>query len=112
LCLLDIHVASFFNKERLVKYNFLNRHAAHLLGVDSAIVSQVQENFRLAFGAKKLIVLKEIHSNLVIEVDDSTLSNSLEADAMVTAVPLIALSIYTADCTPILVLYIFNGLCL
>ncbi|MBQ7674137.1 MAG: peptidoglycan editing factor PgeF [Alphaproteobacteria bacterium] len=49
----------------------------------------------------KLITLKQIHSNICIEVSKET-ESGIEADAMVTKEKNIAIGILTADCTPIL----------
>ncbi len=50
--------------------------------------------------AQKLLTLYQIHSNIVIVVDEHT--QRVEADAMVTNHPDIALGILTADCVPVL----------
>ena len=51
----------------------------------------------------KLVTLYQIHSNKVSVIDDSSLEESkIEADAMVSKNPRIALGILTADCTPVL----------
>jgi YfiH family protein len=54
----------------------------------------------------RVIVLKQIHSDLVLAVDDANVvgaaSARLRADALVTALPRVLLVVKTADCLPVL----------
>ncbi len=54
-------------------------------------------------GASSLKMVRQIHSNLVYTVDniDADLNN-IEADALVTDLPGVALAVIAADCVPIL----------
>lgn len=67
---------------------------------------KVSENRRRAaefLGADHLVSLYQVHGNAVIRADQAwTRDASLEADAMVTDRPGIALGILSADCAPIL----------
>lgn len=57
----------------------------------------------LGFDPASLCVLKQVHSAKVVVVDAMPAhGNVIEADAMVTRLPALALGILTADCTPIL----------
>ena len=61
----------------------------------------IAKNFLTSEPNAKLITLKQIHSNICIEVtNDST--SGIEADAMVTKERNIAIGILTADCAPVL----------
>ncbi|MCR6670008.1 peptidoglycan editing factor PgeF [Devosia ginsengisoli] len=57
----------------------------------------------LGFFRNQLFLLKQVHSNLVHRLDAyPTNDQPIEADAIVTRQPQLALGILTADCTPIL----------
>jgi YfiH family protein len=57
----------------------------------------------LGFRRNQLLLLKQVHSNRVHRLNDRPVEDvAIEADAMVTRLPLMALGILTADCTPIL----------
>ena len=61
----------------------------------------IAKNFLTSEPNAKLITLKQIHSNICIEVtNDST--SGIEADALVTKERNIAIGILTADCAPVL----------
>ncbi len=66
----------------------------------------VRENRRLVadtMGVGPLVVLRQVHSDRVVTVEKSALPDgTIEADAMVTRDPGIALGILTADCAPLL----------
>jgi len=62
--------------------------------------------FLAAIGAPgwPIIKLKQIHSGIVVDVDDtSAASVAVPGDAVVTSIPGIALAVQTADCVPILI---------
>lgn len=55
------------------------------------------------FGLKRIITLKQIHSNFVITINKGDVDYSIErGDAIVTRVRNIGIGVYTADCVPIL----------
>lgn len=57
----------------------------------------------IGFRRNQLFLLKQVHSNRVHRLEDHPVNDQpIEADAMVTRQPLLALGILTADCTPIL----------
>ncbi len=73
----------------------------------------VEENYRilaseLGFDLKKLVLTCQIHSDIVRAVTEKDCLGSLShrdyppCDALVTNIPGVALTVFTADCTPIL----------
>jgi YfiH family protein len=51
-----------------------------------------------------IIKLKQVHSNIVVDVDDtSAAGEAVEGDAAVTDLPGVMLGVQTADCVPILI---------
>jgi YfiH family protein len=65
-----------------------------------------RSRFIAALGAPgwPIIKLKQIHSSLVCDVDDTyAASEAIEGDAVVTAIRGVMLGVQTADCVPILV---------
>ena len=80
-------------------YSSLN--GSKYVGDNVDVVDKNLNVVRKQLHAKKLVTLKQIHSNKCIFVDKSSKSDQ-EADAMVTNCSSIALGILTADCVPIL----------
>lgn len=68
---------------------------------DPDAVCRNRELIRLALGADALLSCHQIHSDIVVHVTEAWTGRP-QADAMVTAVPGLALCILTADCTPVL----------
>lgn len=73
----------------------------------------VAENYRiladaLGFDVKKLALTGQIHSDIIRRIDEDAPLGSLryedweECDGLITNVPGVALTVFTADCTPIL----------
>ena len=73
----------------------------------------VAENYRrlgdaIGFSSKKLVLANQIHTDIVRVVTDKDCLGSLshrdypECDGLVTNTPGVALTVFTADCTPIL----------
>jgi len=71
-------------------------------GDDPQNVSRNREIIRTTMGADALLSCHQIHSADVIHVTGTWHNQRPHADAMVTAVPGLALCILTADCTPVL----------
>jgi polyphenol oxidase len=62
-----------------------------------------REKIKSKIGAEApMIVLKQVHSAKVIQVTRENLKQSFEADACVTNLENVALSVHTADCLPLL----------
>ena len=56
----------------------------------------------------KLKLMNQTHSNKVIEIKKGNLKKKISADAMITRMKCVALSVLTADCVPIIVYDIKN----
>jgi YfiH family protein len=96
-----------------VNHGFFGRNGGKSLGVYSSLNCSkfvgdneflVRQNLDIAkknLEADKLITLYQTHSNLCIVVDEYT-KPDLNADALVTQTPGIAIGVLTADCAPIL----------
>jgi YfiH family protein len=73
---------------------------------DSANLQMVQDNYRAVreeMGADKLLILKHVHGNTVIDADlIQDFSMEPEADGAVTSRQGILLSVQSADCVPVL----------
>ncbi|MCY4050711.1 MAG: peptidoglycan editing factor PgeF [Gammaproteobacteria bacterium] len=76
-------------------------------------LSHVEQNHQRvihAIGSKKLINLKQVHSNTVITIDCTwTGREVVEGDGLVTANPNLALAVVVADCAPVLFADSENG---
>lgn len=74
------------------------------------VPARVEENlarvrFQIGVGRTALFTPKQVHGNVVHEVgsgDDVEEVSAIEADALITAVPELALGVRTADCAPVL----------
>lgn len=72
-------------------------------GDDLTKVAENRNRVREALSAKALVSLHQIHSPNVVTVTETwEMGKGLQADAMVTAAPGIAIGILTADCAPVL----------
>ncbi len=92
----------FFTREGGVSTGNFASLNGNLKGGDSP--QSVAENRRRAMatlGAHHMVGLHQIHGTAVLTVTTGTESGA-QADAMVTALPGVALGIITADCTPVL----------
>ena len=59
---------------------------------------------RLSLNPNNIINIKQVHGNKVVQIDESNMEASgvlCEADALVTALPGVGLSVRTADCLPV-----------
>lgn len=75
-------------------------------------MENVEENFRilsraLGFDPEKLVLTRQIHSDIVRVVTDADCAGFFhrdypECDALVTNTPGVTLTVFTADCTPLL----------
>ncbi|HEY7558986.1 MAG TPA: peptidoglycan editing factor PgeF [Candidatus Binatia bacterium] len=83
-------------------YQGLN--VSYRVGDDPKVVSQNVCDMKLAIGIHdgRVVTMKQMHGDDIIEVMDTNLKEAGEADAMVTAKPGVFLGVLTADCVPIL----------
>ena len=70
---------------------------------DPAVVSQNVCDMKLAVGIHdgRIVTMKQVHGDHIVEVKDRNLKEAGEADGMITAIPDIYLGVLTADCVPI-----------
>lgn len=81
--------------------DFAGLNVSLSVGDDPELVRHNRAIVADAMGTSALQMLKQVHSAKV-ETISAPLPGTVEADAMVTATPGLALGILTADCTPIL----------
>ena len=83
-------------------YESLNM--SYRVGDDPKIVSQNVCDMKLATGIHdgRIVTMKQVHGDHVVEVRDTHIKEAGEADAMVTAKANVFLGVLTADCVPIL----------
>src|ERR1051325_9011017 len=74
------------------------------VGDDPKVVSQNVCDLKLAVGIHdgRIVTMKQIHGDDIVEVHDTKLKEAGEADGVITATPGIFLGVLTADCVPIL----------
>ena len=84
------------------RYAGLN--VSYRVGDDNQVVSQNVCDMKAAIGIHdgKIVSMKQMHGDNLIEVTDKTMKEAGEADAMVTAESGIYLGVLTADCVPLL----------
>ncbi len=100
---LDKVVHGFFTREGGVSkgiYEGLN--AGQGSGDDGAAVAENRKRVVAHLGARELVSLHQIHSDIAVPVTGPWQGDRPKADAMVTDTPGIALGVLTADCTPVL----------
>ena len=81
-------------------------NVSYRVGDDNQVVSQNVCDVKHLAGIHdgKIVTMKQVHGDQIVEVKDKTLKEAGEADAMVTAGTGIHLGVLTADCVPILIL--------
>jgi YfiH family protein len=79
-------------------------NVSYRVGDDNQVVSQNVCDVKHLVGIHdgKIVTMKQVHGDQIVEVKDKTLKEAGEADAMVTAGTGIHLGVLTADCVPIL----------
>jgi len=97
-----------------IRHGFFGREGGHSTGLyaalnvsestgdDPAIVAANRQSVSETIGLPHLYLLKQVHSARVVTVTAPPSGPRIEADALVTDRPGIALAILTADCTPTL----------
>jgi len=81
-------------------------NVSYRVGDDNQVVSQNVCDVKHLVGIHdgKIVTMKQVHGDQIVEVKDKTLKEAGEADGMVTAGTGIHLGVLTADCVPILIL--------
>lgn len=84
------------------RYAGLN--VSYRVGDDNKIVSQNVCDMKLAVGIHdgKIVTMRQMHGDNIIEIKDKQLKEAGEADGMVTGENGIYLGVLTADCVPLL----------
>ncbi len=79
-------------------------NVSYRVGDDNEAVSQNVCDVKHTAGIHdgRIVTMKQVHGDGIVEVKDRTVKEAGEADAMVTAGPGIHLGVLTADCVPIL----------
>jgi len=79
-------------------------NVAYRVGDDPKVVNQNICDMKLAVGIHdgRVVTMRQVHGDHVVEVQDKTLKEAGEADGMITSEPDIYLGVLTADCVPIL----------
>ena len=80
-------------------------NTSYRVGDDPKVVSQNVCDVKLAVGIHdgRVVTMRQVHGDHVIEVSDRTLKEAGEADGMLTGERDIFLAVLTADCVPILI---------
>jgi polyphenol oxidase len=79
---------------------------SYRVGDDPKVVSQNVCDMKLAIGIHdgRIVTMKQVHGDNLVEVADANVKEAGEADAMVTARRNVFLGVLTADCVPILII--------
>ena len=85
---------------------FAGLNVSYRVGDDNQVVSQNVCDVKHLVGIHdgKIVTMKQVHGDQIVEVKDKALKEAGEADGMVTAGTGIHLGVLTADCVPILML--------
>jgi YfiH family protein len=81
-------------------------NVSYRVGDDPKVVSQNVCDMKLAIGIHdgRVVTMKQVHGDSLVEVTDTNIKEAGEADAMVTAKANVFLGVLTADCVPILMI--------
>jgi YfiH family protein len=79
-------------------------NVSYRVGDDPKVVSQNVCDMKLAVGIHdgRIVTMRQVHGDSIIEVRDKKLKEAGEADGMVTAETDLFLGVLTADCVPLL----------
>lgn len=83
---------------------FAGLNVSYRVGDNPKIVSQNVCDMKLAVGIHdgRIVTMKQLHGEEIVEVKDKKLKEAGEADGMVTQEQQIFLAVLTADCVPVL----------
>ena len=81
-------------------------NVSYRVGDDNKVVSQNVCDMKLEVGIHdgRIITMKQVHGDQIVEVKDTNIKEAGEADGMLTEKPNAFLGVLTADCVPILFL--------
>jgi YfiH family protein len=79
---------------------------SYRVGDDPKVVSQNVCDMKQAIGIHdgRIVTMRQVHGDKIVEVSDANIKEAGEADAMVTAKASLFLGVLTADCAPILMI--------
>jgi polyphenol oxidase len=79
-------------------------NVSYRVGDDNKVVSQNVCDMKLEVGIHdgRIITMKQVHGDQIVDVKDTNIKEAGEADGMVTEKPNAFLGVLTADCVPIL----------
>jgi YfiH family protein len=83
---------------------FAGLNVSYRVGDDAKVVSQNVCDMKLAVGIHdgRIVTMKQVHGDHIVEVRDKNLKEAGEADGMLTQETEIFLGVLSADCVPIL----------
>jgi hypothetical protein len=84
--------------------SYAGMNVSYRVGDDAQVVSQNVCDLKQAIGIHdgRIVTMKQVHGENIVEVKDTNTKEAGEADAMVTAQANVFLGVLTADCVPIL----------
>src|SRR5688572_23334616 len=84
---------------------YVGLNTSYRVGDDPKVVSQNVCDVKLAVGIHdgRVVTMRQVHGDNVVEVNDKKLKEAGEADGMITGAADIFLAVLTADCVPILI---------
>jgi purine-nucleoside/S-methyl-5'-thioadenosine phosphorylase / adenosine deaminase len=83
---------------------YASLNVSYRVGDDPKVVSQNVCDMKLEVGIHdgRIVTMKQVHGDHIVEVKDNNLKEAGEADGMITEIPDVFLGVLTADCVPIL----------
>jgi copper oxidase (laccase) domain-containing protein len=81
-------------------------NVSYRVGDDPKVVSQNVCDMKQAVGIHdgKVVTMRQVHGDTIVEVKDKQLKEAGEADGMITGENDIYLGVLTADCVPLLII--------
>ena len=74
------------------------------MGINEKMLKKIEKLFAKKFNLdiSRLMILNQIHSSKIVEIDETHLGKMFYADGMITSKRNILLGILTTDCAPVL----------
>ena len=87
------------------KNDFKSLNCSVSMGDNKNLVykNRVRALTELKLNKKKLILINQIHSSKVVEIDKFNINKKIDADGMITSLNNVVLGVLTADCAPIFI---------